>query len=423
MPQFKNKDELKVQLHKIGYKDLTDKTAKKIVINIPKGADRVGTLEDAANKLKSYGGKYNDKSNESSVGRTEFNGGFAVLAKIKGGGGSGAGSDLTKLTESAQCIYNASHYAKGGYSHTDLKKHAKDADVDETMTNILKKLPEDWVESSMLVAEELKKRFPAAKRYTHHRGSKWVSDLEGHWKKLNDEAGKPFSNLNKWSPADIWMVSSKGANVDLLKTKTLTELNKVLLANLKTKDIVGVSLKKVAGRAQYKELNVSSSRPTWKYESTTTGLRGFFASGDGYLMFDGGKAQFRKFGSTWQGELKGKNANMGKVSGGPIITLMKIQFGKDMIPQRDLMGRTDADVEMFYDWYCKVKYHDKMSYYDFYKEVEQKDMNWFISKAMTTQLISIVENLPKAKKDEFASALVNYAASESVLSGPYVKVY
>lgn len=424
MSQYKTKDDLKIALSKLGFTDFVDKTQTKLIVNIPKGSDRATVLEEIAKKLK---GKYNDSAHgDSSVGRTELsNGKWHVIAKIKGGGGSGAGSDLTKLTESAQCVYNACLYAGDTFTAANLKKHgSKTADVDEKMDNILKKLPDDWIVSSKIIAEKIKNEFPdRGKSYTHHRGSRWVDALEKHWKDLNKEAGSPFSNLNKWSPADIWLVSRKGSRVDIIGTKTLVELNQVLIDNLKSKDIVGVSLKKAVGRANYKELNVDSNRPTYKFESSTTGLRGFFQSGDGYMMFDGGKAQFRKFGSTWQGELKGKNANMGKVSGGPIITLLKMQFKKDMIPQRELMQRSDDDVRMFYDWYNNVPYHDKIDYFDFYKEVESKDMNWFISKAMTTQLISIVENLPKKKKDEFASALVNYAGSESVLSGPYVKVY
>ena len=129
------------------------------------------------------------------------------------------------------------------------------------------------------------------------------------------------------------------------------------------------------------------------------------------------------FGSTWQGELKGTNANMGKVSGGPIASILKIQFDKDLTPQRELIGRTDRDMSLFYDWYKAVPYHNKISLKEFYDESSKKDQTWYISKIMTTQLMSIIESFSKKQKDEFASAMVNYAGSESVLSGPYVKVY
>jgi hypothetical protein len=56
-------------------------------------------------------------------------------------------------------------------------------------------------------------------------------------------------------------------------------------------------------------------------------------------------------------------------------------------------------------------------------QLSEKDQNWYLSKILTTQLIAIVENSTKDKKNEFVSALVNYAASESKLSGPYCKIY
>ena len=130
-----------------------------------------------------------------------------------------------------------------------------------------------------------------------------------------------------------------------------------------------------------------------------------------------------KYESTWQGELKGQFANMGKISGGPIIKIVKEVFDIDMIPQSLLKNRTKADEDKFYDWYKSVPYHDNMSKADFIKATKEKDQNWFLSKIMTTQLISIIENGTTKQKDQFTSSVVNYAASESRLSGPYCKIY
>ena len=427
MPTFKTRDDVKIQLDKCGYSDLQDgKTTKTTVILLPKGGDREGTLRHVADKLKTYGAKYNPSGGQSSVGRTEATGGFYVECKIKGGGGSGAGSDITELAESAQCIYLAAKYKQGGkYDMKSLEACKASYDVSDNLKRINEKITDDWIASSKLGADILAKKFPnSGKNYVAHRGSRWVDTLEQHWKKLNNEAGKPFTNLNKWSPADIWLVSTQGKTIDLTKTKTLVELNKVLLKAYKEKQIVGVSLKKIVGTAQFGELNITSERKIFEYEKTTTGLRGFFMSGDGYMMFKGGKAQFRKFGSTWQGELKGKNANMGKVSGGPVAGFVKEHFNVDMVPQREFSnGMTDEGLEQFYNWYCAIPYHDKMDKFDFYKEVKDKDMNWYVSKIMTTQLFAIVENGTDKQKSDFCSALVNYAASESQLSGPYCKVY
>ena len=420
MPTIKSIDDLKIQLDKCGYTDLADgKTRTTVVVQLPRGDDREGALRNIATKLK---GRYNPKGS-SSVGRAEI-GTFKVEAKHKGSGGSGAGSDITKLAESAQCVYNAACYARKPYTHAGLKGASSKYDVDEKIDNVLKKLPDDWIDSSKLVAAELKKKFPST-TYTHHRGSAWVDKLYAHVNVLNREAGRPFGDANKWSPADIWMVTPKGATVNLTSAKTFVELNEMLIENFKSKDIIGVSLKKCVGRVNYKELNLDSNRPTFKFERTTTGLRGFFDSNDGYLFFDGGKAQFRRFGTTWQGELKGKNANMGKMSGGPIKGLVEMILGpgKKFIPQRQLEERNDENIKLFYQWYTACPDTPAMDEYDFYKAVMEKDMNWYISKIMTAQLISIVESMSKKNKERFTSGLVNYAGSESELSGPYAKVY
>ena len=112
MPTLKSRDELKIQLDQCGYKDLTDaKMSKMVTIELPKGSDREEVLRNIAKKLSSgYGAKYSSKINRSSTGHVDFTGGWVAVAKIKGGGGSGAGSDVTAIVESAQCIYLAAGY-------------------------------------------------------------------------------------------------------------------------------------------------------------------------------------------------------------------------------------------------------------------------------------------------------------------------
>jgi len=425
MPTFKSREELKIQLDKCGYTDLADgRNLKTVVVQLPKGGDRVGVLSQIATKLKPYGGKYNSEFRQSSVGRTECTGGWSVECKIKGGGGSGAGSDITELAESAQCVYLAAKYKKAGkYDQKSLAECKANYDISDTLKRINEKLTDDWVDSSKLGAEIIAKKFPnSGKNYVAHRGSSWVDKLEKHWKTLNDEAGKPFTNLNKWSPADMYIVSSAGKNINLTKAKTLVELNNMMLDAYKSKDIVGISLKKMRGTATFKELNVSSQRSTYTFESATTGLRGFFDSQDGYIIFNGGKAQFRTFGTTWQGELKGKNANMGKVSGGPVAGFIKEHFKVDFLPQRQLQERTEENIDKFYEWYNLCDDTPKIDKYDFYKNVMNKPAQWFVSKIPTAQLMAIVAKATSKQRDAFVSAMVNYAASESQLSGPYAKV-
>lgn len=434
MPAFKTRDALKIQLDsKCGYKDLTDaKMSKMVIVEVPKGTDREEVLRSIAQKLtRGYGAKFSSKINRSSTGHVDFSGGWVVVAKHKGGSGSGGGSDATAIVESAQCIYLAAGYKQNKttsetttYTKTAFKAASSKYDCDLSLDAIQKGLGDDWIASSKAGVNLINSKFKnSGKNYVAHRGSSWVKQLETHFRKLNKEAGRPFGDVNKWSPADIWLVSTKGSTVNLAKTNTFVEFNNLLLKNYRSGDIVGVSLKKIKGKGVCKPINVSKNRPSYEFERTSLGKRDFFSSQDAYVVFDGGDMQVRTFGATWQGELKGKNANMGKVSGGPIAMMVKEYLGKNFILQKYLDDRTTEDMEMFYKWYSSVRYTRNMTEYDFYKACAEMDDTWYLSKIMSTQLVALLEGATKKKRTAFMSAVVNYAASESELSGPYLKVF
>lgn len=413
---IKDKAQLKEKLAKAGYKNIKDVSGTRVNVLI-KSKDRVGALIDIAKKLK---GAYNEKASGSSIGRTEINSKWTIYVKTEGSGGSGAGAEATRLTESAQCVYCACKWNKKPYTQANLKAAAAQAPTDEKIKNILEKLDDDWIKSCSLVADKLYSKYNS-KNYHFHRGDSWVDKLENHWKTLNKKEQK-FSNLNKWSPADIYMTTQVGRQIDITKTNNILELNELLLKAYKTKDIIGVSLKKVGSSVNFVEKNITSERVKYKYKEYVTGKRGFFLSNDSYIFYDGGEIQFRRFGTTWQGEIKGKFANMGKISGGPIATLLKDEFKIDFIPQRDIVEKTNKNLKLFYSFYKDVETRP-LSYKKFLEEVEKLDLNWYISKILSTQMMSIVKNMSTAKRNQLVSSLLNYAGSESALSAPYVKVY
>jgi len=437
MPAFKTRDDLKIQLNsKCGYKDLKDDKVKtRVTINVPKGSDREEILRTIAKKLSGYGGKFKEKtatnSQLSSTGHVEFNGGYTVVCKIKGGGGSGAGSALTTITESAQCIYLAAGYHQNktkvkdtAYTKTAFKSANAKFDCDITLDKIIKNVSDDWILSSKLGADLINSKFRnTGKNYVAHRGSSWVKRIDKHFATLNKESGRIFGDINKWSPADIWLVSSKGSSVNFEKTETFLEFNTLLQKNYRSGDIVGISLKKMVGKAQFKNANISKDRTSYEFKDSTLGKVDFFRSADGYLYWESGKMQIRTFGATWQGEIKGKNANMGKVSGGPIARIAKQYLGKQLMLQGELKGRTEKDMELFYKWYSSVPHTKPMTEYDFFVACEEQPYKWYISKIMSTQLVAVLEKSTKKKKTAFVSALLNYASSESELSGPYFKCY
>jgi len=403
-------DEIVATLQDMGY------TIKKVSgnsISIVADGDRVEALKTIAKKLK---GNYDPKGSGSSIGRTELKSGIKIFARPSGGG-SGAGSETTKLAESAQCVYRAAAWYGKDFSGKTFKSVMKHFDIDAKLNDVINKLPEQWIDSCVISAQVLKSKF-GTKNYTFHRGSKWVDTLENHWKALN-RTEKQFANLNKWSPADIYMVSDSGSNIDLTKAKTMIELNAMMMKAIKSKDIIGVSLKQAKGSANLDFKNISADRYTYEFESLTVGKRGFLLSGDGYIKFNGGEIQFRTFGSTWQGEIKGKNANMGKISGGPINDIMA-RLGSPIKAQNEIVDKTPALMKLFYEYYKHFEKSNALSYEKFEQEVNKKDQNWWVSKFLSAQLLYTVDK--NKDKNKIVTSMIGYAASESEMSGPYVKV-
>ena len=187
-------------------------------------------------------------------------GNFGGSGGLAATSGQGAGSEITELTESAQALYAAAKWNRTrDYSDEDLKRASTYVDVSEDIKKILKDLPSLWRNSCILGAERLSQEF-GGKKYTFHRQSTWVKKLEDHFKVLNRKSGKYFSNINKWSPADIWLVSDAGKRIDLLQTTSLVELNTKLKEALKSKDIIGVSLKQLVDKVKLSYVNYEIGR-------------------------------------------------------------------------------------------------------------------------------------------------------------------
>lgn len=342
-----------------------------------------------------------------------------------GGGGSGAGASLTKTTESAQALYcQARWMGKNDYSEDELTTAYTAADVDESLNVILNQLPDSWIESSKLGAEKLHKMF-GNKQYTFHRGSKWVETLEKTFKKLNSKE-KQFSNLNKWSPADIYMVSPVGKSIRFENANSIAELNGILTDALKSKDIIGVSLKKLIGSTKASYYNFDGKKPSIKFDKYTTGSRGFFKSKDVYIYFtQGGRIQFRTFPSTFQGEIKGKKASQGKIGYGPIQTIFKnLKLPKldDSEKIRSLIKKKDEDLlSAFYTNYSRYSTDSSKEDYATFKEnIFEKGESWIFSKFIGCQILDII--VKNKKENDFITVVIQYAASASELSAPFLKL-
>ena len=169
-----------------------------------------------------------------------------------GGSGSGGGSSGTKDAESAQCVYLQAIWDNPNTKFTkdELAVAYDKVYVNATKDGILN-LSDDWVTSSITSAKILYKALNK-KRYTFHRGSDWVKTLE---KLFNNSGQDYFSDINKWTPADIWLINnSELGKYDLESGVGLPYLNNVLRQAYANRDIIGVSLKKTT-RARLNQVN------------------------------------------------------------------------------------------------------------------------------------------------------------------------
>ena len=248
-----------------------------------------------------------------------------------GGKGSGGGAEQTGLMECAQCIYAAAIFSGEKLSVGDeldassWGTYSSAFDVDQSLDAIANGFSQAWMDSSILIGNALKKNIKGT-NYTWHRGSAFVKEIENRFKELNKaEKPKPFSNINKWTPADIWAVKN-GTTFDFNQFSTLGELTNELKERYDSGDLIGISLKLASGSVTIEEKNITGfiRRPV-KYGGYEK-PKDYFSSKDLYIGLGKQRMQLRTFAtaSSWQGEAKGAGAGVGagKIGGGVLEAIM-----------------------------------------------------------------------------------------------------
>lgn len=399
-------------------------SGKRIAIITDK--NRIQVLNDIAKEIS--GSKYEPVLSGSSAGGVITLDGITILAKPKKSSGSGAGAAMTALAESAQCLYCAAvWYGNSDFSPSNLKKISSKIKTTESIDKIINDLPADWQDASIAIAKKLYDEFKG-KKYIFHRGSAWVDALENKFKILNKKE-KEFSNVNKWSPADIYMLTAEGEKETFKEANSLVELNAIILKHIKNKNIIPVSLKKVASNdVNLKYINFSNNRSTYEIGRPvyTVGKKGFFNSKDVYMNFMQGEIQFRGFNVVdFQGEIKGKYSAHGKIGGGIIKNIINKSTNFNMETPSVVANRYKKDKNSlykdFYKYYSAVINERPLSFEKFVEEAMKKDEGWHISKYLGTQMLYGIKNSKKGKLEEIIGAMIGYAASESEMSAPYLK--
>jgi hypothetical protein len=361
-----------------------------------------------------------------------------LIYKKSSGGGSGAGAALTKLTESAQALYAALVFnvLKRPMTIKDVTKEnfmaaSSTAQIDAPIQSIMNDLPDDWINSSIAGANALYQKFKNSGKFTFHRGSNQVNTIESTFTKINREE-KAFGNLNKWSPADIYMIDN-GADVPALsKENTLKGLNSLMRKYANDNKVIGISLKKITGYGNLSKKNFNSDKKetTARFRGTTSTLE----SMDGYIKWGTGSSdriQFRSFGGEasltgWQGEIKGSAANQGKVSLGPINFVLKLHNLKQLpsssesarLATQNSINHSKEIAELM----AKTGIIQSSQIEETIPFIQSQSKKYRYSKYLVAKLFESLDSASSEVKDNFIQDLYLYASSQASYSAPYYKL-
>jgi hypothetical protein len=428
--------------------DVTVKSASsKSTTFIVKGPDRASMqkkVEDAFKRSRIP----DNKITREKVGASSFpatvvnltNDKMVILYKPTRNGAD-RGAVQTRNVESAQCLYAALAFRSLGrkikvedVSTSNFERCKPFIDVDAKFEDMLN-ISEDWINSSIEGANELYSKVDKNISWTFHRGSRKVSIIESKLKELNRKE-KLFSNINKWSPADFYLVSNTMSEVDWKMIKdatTIKGLNQLMVNLINDKKLIGVSLKKISKTAKpFKYYNLTADRDAGDIQYVKTII--FKKSDDPLSAMDtftiwkpGGKyeIQWRSDSggpSGWKGEIQGSSANQGKISFGPLNKMLK-SMDLPEIPNYTNSPKLN-DESLIREIYKDIQDIQKMNMTEdeFYIRVKSKDSKWKYAKFTGVKFAKILESQSTKVQNKIVQEMYFYANSQSPDSGPYGKI-
>jgi len=405
------------------------------------------------NGQKVNGTNWDEKTLTLSVGTRKIS-----LKEIKkdpdfGGGGSGAGADVTAIVECGQAlvcslVYNVLKRTIKWEDLTleDLETAMTYCYLSDNLDTILERSPAEWVQSYVKSANILYKNYKMSGTPVYfHRGSEFMNEVyaskkivyDADKKSDNPQAPGSFSD-DKWNPGDIWMTTLK--KVPTINSDSWSSLNKDIYDLARAKKLVGVSLKKVGATAHIEEYNALSVKETKDYRYggfrvTSATERGalppFFNSIDLYMTVGEKEIQFRATSgeASWQGEIKGATAAGGKIGGGNVNFYLKKYTGEGVFDreEKEVITFTKSK-EFFKEFYRLYKKHFDgtiLPYEDFVinANLKQKESaGYLFSKYINMKFIDIFLSANGPTRNKIATDFLRYAASNTDQSSFFVKI-
>ena len=396
--------------------------------------------------------------------------GLIKTAEFGSSGGSGSGSENTDLFEGAACWVGAFRYSlnqaiQDDYRCTlaDFQSVARHVETKESMEDIHQYLMDnpDWMQSSIRTANALYAdvRYRNTSFHWYH-GNDFVKAINAHFKDVNDREDRPFADINKWTPADIWLCDCAISSPLTTFEEYFAGWNNLLMELVNQKKLIGVSLKKVtANSARIERTNMGEERPRKNFISC--GSNSLYGSMDTYFDGSGFNMQMRDTsgkGNTWQGEILGGSAfgagaKGGKVGGGILNRILESVYGEgngcfrnhDVDSAKRAAHGSTLD-QSIYDLADRNKgvvvMGDRGNLYkhrntsrtrvteeltmERVQSADNKDRmhkhQWKFSKFLGLEVVDIVMSGTSQERNDVSSRLYQYAASRSDKSAPFLKV-
>ena len=395
-----------------------------IVIDAEASKDVVDALKNKKYDIFAKGAKVLIGKDGKSYGLTSFK----KTDEFGSGAGQGGGAASTAVQESSQSVVNSIAYKikKGNISVEDLTPENIEnayslSDVASTLEEVKDFIltQQSWTNTFIASANILYNQYQNP-NFQQHRGSEFVNKIYSAFAIAKKEAGISIQS-DKWNPADIWMVDTSILGMEF-PTK-LDELNGTLADLFSNNKLIGVSLKKTGNEAKLGVYNLSDEdRKGYTYEGSDSRP----TNNNTVIVYNDGSITFRtfNFASNFAGEIKGKTAAHGKIGQGAINDILKSN-GIDGLPSANdlqkLFKTKDATIlKNFQTYYSAIV--TPISEEEMDKLVDEKDLNWLVSKYLSTELAYKIEAQDKTTQNEIISDIIRYASSATKSSSVFAKI-
>ena len=399
-------------------------TGESVILDPTQSQDAIDALSKKDYLFFSKGSKvlFDKEGNSYSLSN------FEKTKEFGSGSGMGGGAQATDIQESSQCVVNSIAYniIKGEISPEDLiedniNKAYSLCDVSSTLEEckdfILNQ--STWVNTFINSANLLYNNYPN-NNFQQHRGSKFVENLYKAFNSAKKSQGLSFQ-ADKWNPADIWMVDKSILNTQF--PIELGELNALLTTLFIDNKLIGVSLKKTSQQANLSVYNLDEEDfKGYEYE----GYDSRKTNNNTVIIYNDGSITFRtfNFATNFAGEIKGKTAAHGKIGMGAINDILKDNQLEPLPPAKEIQNLIKSlnsnFIEDFTQTYSKIV--TPISKEEMETLIEEKDLNFIVSKYLSTSLAFKIDKSPKFKQDEIISDIIRYASSSTKNSSVFVKI-